>query len=116
MAPLIAAGKLRRRIELQAMTGGQDAAGQPVQTWATVATLWSQPAGDNGMRTMRNAADGIGAETKRYSFRIRYREGLNENMRVVSNGVAYDIRAVRMDLADKVWTDLVCEEHGDGSQ
>jgi SPP1 family predicted phage head-tail adaptor len=36
----VAAGKLRRRVEIQRATETTDALGQPVQTWATVATRW----------------------------------------------------------------------------
>lgn len=103
------AGQLNRRITIQQRTSAQDAAGQPVLTWVDVATVWANIAGDNGLRTIHVAGD-IPLSVKRYSFRIRFREGLNEAMRVLYDGTPFDIRAVRMDYAGRQWTDLVCEE------
>lgn len=104
----LAAGKLNRRITIQRRDSGQDGAGQPVQTWTDVATVRAQPAGDTGLSTIRASGD-LPAPIKRYSFRIRYREGLDEGMRVVYGGHNFDIKTVRMDFAGKQWTDLVCE-------
>lgn len=104
----IAAGKLNRRITIQRRDSGQDAAGQPVLTWADVATVSAFIAGDTGLGTIRNSG-ALPAPIKRYSFRIRYRAGLDEGMRVVYGGQNFDIKAVRMDFAGKQWTDLVCE-------
>ncbi|GAP66797.1 phage head-tail adaptor [Mizugakiibacter sediminis] len=104
----LAAGKLNRRITIQQRTAGQDAAGQPVLTWADVASVWANVAGDTGLHTIRASGD-LPAPVKRYSFRIRYRDGLNEGMRVVLGGQNFDIKTVRMDFAGRVWTDLVCE-------
>lgn len=103
------ARKRQRLITIQRRSAGQDAAGQPLLTWEDVAAnVWAQPAGDNGLTTMRSTGD-LSVPVKRYSFRIRYREGLDEGMRVLHRGQAYDIKAVRMDLDAGEWTDLVCE-------
>lgn len=102
------AGQLNRRITIQQRTSAHDAAGQPVLTWVDVATAWCNIAGDTGLRTIRASGD-LPAPIKRYSFRIRYREGLDEGMRVVYSGQNFDIKTVRMDFAGKEWTDLVCE-------
>jgi SPP1 family predicted phage head-tail adaptor len=82
--------------------------GEPSQTWTDVATVWANIAGDTGLHTIRTAGD-TPISTKSYSFRIRYREGLDESMRVVYAGQHFAIRQVRMDFAGKQWTDLVCE-------
>lgn len=107
------AGKLNRRITIQRRDVGQDDAGQPVLTWVDVVTVWSNIAGDTGLHTIRASGD-LPAPIKRYSFRIRYREGLDEGMRVVYGGQNYDIKAVRMDYAGQEWADLVCETGNDG--
>lgn len=104
----LAAGKLNRQIIIQRRDSGQDAAGQPVTGWTNVATPRANIAGDTGLRTIRASGD-LPAPIKRYSFRIRYREGLDEGMRVVYGGQNFDIKTVRMDFAGKEWTDLVCE-------
>lgn len=107
----LAAGKLNRRVTIQKRTDGTDAAGQPLLTWEDVATVWANVAGDTGLGTIRNAGD-VPAAIKRYSVRIRFREGLDEGMRVLLGAVPFDIREVRMDYAKREWTDLVCEQGG----
>lgn len=114
MAALTAAGKFNQFVTIQRRSTGVDAAGQPVETWTDVVSTWAFIAGDNGLRTIRASADGVGAEVKRYSMRIRFYEGLDETMRVSYAGRYFDIRAVRMDYAGRDWTDLVCEDLGNG--
>lgn len=38
---MLAAGRLDRRVAVQQRDAGQDAAGQPLQTWSTVLTCWA---------------------------------------------------------------------------
>jgi len=101
-------GKLNRRILIQRRTPGTDEAGGPLLTWDDVVMVWANVAGDTGLGTIR-ASGALPAPIKRYSFRIRFREGLDEGMRVVMGGQDFDIKAVRMDYAGREWTDLVCE-------
>lgn len=114
MAALTAAGKFNQRVTIQRRSTALDGSGQPLQTWTDVAVVWAFIAGDNGLGTIRRSAEGVGSEVKRYSFRIRYHEGLDETMRVSYAGRYFDIRAVRMDYAGRDWTDLVCEDSGNG--
>jgi SPP1 family predicted phage head-tail adaptor len=114
MAALTAAGKFNQFVTIQSRSTSVDAAGQPVEAWNDVLSTWAFIAGDNGMNTIRRSAEGVGSEVKRYSFRIRFREGLDETMRVSYAGRYFDIRAVRMDFAGRDWTDLVCEDSNNG--
>lgn len=107
----LAAGKLNRRITIQQRVDGQDEAGQPVQTWQDVASVWANVSGANGLTTIKNAND-VTAAIKRYSIRIRFREGLDEGMRVLLGSTPFDVKEVRMDYAGREWTDLVCEQGG----
>lgn len=107
----LAAGSLDSRITIQQLAAGQDAAGQPVQTWTDVAKVWANVAGAGGLTTIKNASD-VAAAIKRYSIRIRFREGLDEGMRVLLGTVPFDVKEVRMDYAGREWTDLVCEQGG----
>lgn len=102
------AGTLNRRITIQRRATGTDAAGQPLQTWADVATVWANILGNTGMASIRHAGE-VSAAIKRYSIRIRFREGLDEGMRVVYAGQNFDIKEVRMDYPGREWTDLVVE-------
>lgn len=105
----LAAGTLNRRITIQRRTDGTDEAGGPLLTWVDVASVWANVAGATGLNTIKNSSDVAGA-IKRYSIRIRYREGLDEGMRVVLGGLLFDVQEVRMDFAGREWTDLVCTQ------
>lgn len=106
------AGTLNRRVTIQRPGEGFDEAGQPVTDWQDVATVWANIAGQTGMGTITRAQDGVGASIERYSIRIRYREGLDAGMRVVSGAQVFDVRQVRMDFDRREYTDLVCEAGG----
>lgn len=103
----LAAGSLNRRITIQTRLAGSDAAGQPVDAWADLATRWADVRGETGMGTIRNGGD-VPAAIKKYSFRVRFIETVNESMRIVYAGQIYMIEAVRMDWSRREWTDLVC--------
>jgi SPP1 family predicted phage head-tail adaptor len=103
-------GKLNRRIVIQSRDSGTDDAGQPVQTWTTLATVWAHILGATGMGYIKAGVDGV--EVNAYSFRIRYRTDLDAADRVVFNGQNFDVKSVRHDLAGREWTDLVCEVGG----
>lgn len=108
------AGQLNQRIRIQRRTGGTDAAGQPLDTWEDVFPF-DIPAnikGQSGLGAITGMQDNVPASIERYSFRLRFREGITDAMRVVHRGVAFDIRQVRMDFERRKWTDLVCEQGG----
>lgn len=100
-------GKLNRRIVIQSRDTGEDAAGQPVQTWTTLATVWADILGATGMGFIKSSVEGV--EVNAYSFRIRYRTDVDAADRVVFGSQNYDVKSVRHDLAGKEWTDLVCQ-------
>lgn len=104
-------GSLNRQITIQAKQSGVDAAGQPVNTWVNVATVWANIKGETGMASIRKTLprDGVAMSLDAYSFRIRFLTGIVAGMRVVYEGATFDILQVRMDYAGRIWTDLVCE-------
>ena len=104
-------GSLNRRITIQRRQTGEDEAGQPLLGWEDVASVWANVLGQTGLGTIKNSGD-VTAAIKAYSFRIRFREGLDEGMRVVLAGTPFDVKQVRMDYAGREWTDLVCEQGG----
>ena len=107
-------GALNRRITIQKRTPGRDAAGQPLRTWEPVVEVWADVRGSTGMASIRQSGmqENVAASINSYSFRIRYRAGIDAGMRVLLDGEPFDIKQVRMDHAGKVWTDLVCEQGG----
>lgn len=64
------AGPLRNRIELQRKTATRDASGEPIETWATYATVWAaRIGGAGGERIAGQQVTGRGGVV----WRIRYR-------------------------------------------
>src|SRR5574337_414744 len=107
----LSAGSLNRPVTIQQRVDGHDEAGQPLQIWADVVTVWANVASATGLTTIKNASD-VAAAIKRDSIRIRFRDGLDEGMRVLLDSIPFDVKEVRMDYAGREWTDLVCEQGG----
>lgn len=108
------AGKLNRRITVQKRAQGQDDAGQPIDVWVDVAKVWSWVKTQNGMAATGQTASqsGVAMSVNSYSFRVRYRPTVTDDMRVLYGGMAFDVKQVRHDLAGHEWTDIVCEQGG----
>jgi len=87
-------GRLDRLIVIEQSTPAQDAAGQPIKSWAALATVWAEviPVGGREVFEARQ----FGAETVA-KFRIRYRGDVTRKMRVVYDGDEYDIAGVAED-------------------
>lgn len=102
------AGDLDTRIQLQEHGTTQDAAGQPVAAWASVATLWASVKFPSSLAHIRAGAE---RTTTRASVRIRWRAGVHERMRVLLPGDArpYAVQAV-LPVGRRQWIDLVCEQ------
>jgi SPP1 family predicted phage head-tail adaptor len=84
-------GKLNRRIVIQSFTDAQDDYGQPIRTWATLATLWASIYFKSGNEQFE--ADQKTALNE-VIFTIRYRSDITEVMRVSYDSAFYDIRYI----------------------
>lgn len=103
-------GKLNRRITIQSRATTQDAAGQPVETWSDVATVWADIRNPSGLSVAGETIKaGVEASTVRLSVRIRYREDIDPGMRVVIGATNYDIVATIPDHAGRRHLDIICE-------
>ena len=98
--------RLNRRFLIEEQSTTQDAAGQPVNTWTEVATVWADIRNKNGLEAIKADAP---TSTVTASVRIRYRTDINAGMRGTYDGAVYNILAVLPDLEKKRHTDLVCE-------
>lgn len=87
------AGELDRPLTLQALQAGQDAYGQPQETWVTVGQLWGRLEVLGGGEGFVAGADRR-ASQQTVRFTVRYRPGVAARMRVMHDGQAYDIEAV----------------------
>lgn len=83
--------QLNKRVTIQSAAITQDAAGQPVNTWATVASVWASIVDISGREYVAAAAVRNEAETK---ITIRHRAGIAPAMRVLHGTVAYNIESV----------------------
>lgn len=112
------AGTLRTWIRIERREDSADEVGQPNGAWVEVVTVRSDPRGQTGMGAITRNQDNMGASINAYSFRIRFRRGIDQGMRVLELfdgqpvGDPFDIKNVRMDLARRQWTDLICEQGG----
>lgn len=99
--------KLRARVTLQRRAPGQDAIGQPVDTWEDVRTCWADFLHGSGIQS---AMAGTEISKARASVRVRYTEEVTPAMRLIApNGAVYEVKAVLPDLAKRQFLDLVCE-------
>lgn len=85
------AGMLRHRVEIQRRAEALDGYGQDTEAWLPVATVWAAIESLRG-RELEAAATRL-AEVS-HKIRIRYRDGIWPEMRVVYGGRVFDIQAV----------------------
>lgn len=102
----MAAGQLNSRVSIQTRAAGQDALGQPSETWTTLATVWANIRHPSGSEAIRADAQ---ASIVRASIRVRLRTDVTARMRVVHGAAIYDIKAVLPDVVRGEFMDLVCE-------
>ncbi|MFZ6801931.1 phage head closure protein [Undibacterium sp. Di24W] len=100
------AGRLNRRITIQSFGTTQDAIGQEIQDWSTFAQPWANIRFLNGVESVKADAE---VSVSKVSIRIRYRQDITEAMRIVYNGITYQIKAVLPDEAKRDHVDLACE-------
>ena len=85
----MSAGKYKHLVSIQQLAAGQDALGQPVQTWSEVCAPWADMLNQNGASAVRSGAD---VSTTKTSIRIRWRTtAITAGMRVVCGSVIYDM-------------------------
>lgn len=106
----VAAGRLNRRVTFQRKTLTTDDWGQPIESWADVATVWANVRTISGVGFVNNEFQAGGSEVSRTtaSIRIRKRNDITHDMRVLVGSSIYDIRAVLPDEEGDEYMDLAC--------
>lgn len=85
-------GLLRKRITLETSAPTQDAAGQPIDAWSPLATVWARVTpGRGGEQFTADQRIGTAVTT----FRIRFRTNLTVKDRISWDGRIWDIRDIR---------------------
>lgn len=80
--------KMRHRIEIQSKQNIKNEIGSLGKEWATYTLCWASKTQLKG--SSPSYQDKIGTEYS-YRFKIRYRDDINESMRIILDGITYDI-------------------------
>ena len=99
------AGQLDRLIVLQQRAAGADSLGQANGAWQDVATVWAQV---QPIRGVEYFAAGQTQNQVDVRFRIRRREGVTNQMRVLWRGVPHDIESVIEPNGGREQLELMC--------
>lgn len=103
------AGRLRRRVTIQSQSTSRDAAGQPVDTWTDVATVWAAVEDVQGREIIR----GGGAVTAHVTttVRMRHRTDIDTGMRIVDGSRILLVAAPPIDLdGRRREIEVLCQE------
>ena len=89
------AGLLRNRITIQQKVNGKDALGQTVDQWVDVCKVRAEIRDMSGREYQSSQAEQSQTDCK---ILIRHRNDITPDMRVLCNGIYYDITAVLEDV------------------
>lgn len=111
------AGPINRRILIQRRAEGTDEAGQPIMGWEDVGEAWAGIANETGMGAIRSSLQGnVPASIARYSFLMRFATvqalGVDSGMRIVHDGMVFDIKGITRDLRGREKAYILTEEGG----
>lgn len=82
------AGRLRHRVTIEQVTETPNEFGEPTETWAEFASAWADREDLTGRELF--AAQQVSA-TVTTRFTMRYVTGVTAKMRLLSDGIVYDI-------------------------
>lgn len=85
------AGRLNKKITIQQATDGRSTSGAVEPTWSTYAVAWASVEPATGREF--EDSDQVNAEAS-IKFRIRYKSGITNKMRISWDGRVFDITAV----------------------
>lgn len=102
----MAAGPLNSRVSIQTRATGQDALGQPLESWIELTPAWANIRHPSGSEAIRADAQ---TSIVRASIRVRLRTDVTSRMRVVHGATTYEIKAVLPDVVRGEFMDLLCE-------
>ena len=97
-------GRMRYRIDVQEFSISKNANGFPVKTWNTVCSIWADVVPVSG-KELLNSGQIISEVT--HKIYIRYRDGINTDMRVKHEDKYYNIISVLGDRRSGMLTLMV---------
>jgi len=101
-------GELRHRITIQKTTTIQDEAGQPIETWQDVCTVWAKIEDLSGREYL--AAKQVLANEVTTRITIRWRNDVEPTMRVIEGQQIFDIQSIVDPAGRKQQLQLMCKE------
>ncbi len=103
------AGRMSQRITIQRRTPGEDAHGQSLTTWQDVATVWAEAIPTRARSRELVIGQAIEAASVMVRFRIRRREGITADMRVMWRGLAHALVAPPVEpFGEREELELLC--------
>ncbi|AEE98030.1 phage head closure protein [Mahella australiensis] len=102
------AGELRHRITIQEAISAQDKAGQPIEAWQDVVTVWAKIEDLNGREYL--AAKQVPANEVTTRITIRWRDGIKPTMRIITEQRIFDIQSIIDPDGRKQQLELMCKE------
>ncbi len=84
-------GKMRHRIEIQYLTDGENEIGETIKVWTMHKKVWSERKQLKGENPIHQDKEGI---LYKYRFKTRYIKDIDEDMRILYDGVIYDIKNI----------------------
>lgn len=101
-------GRMRHRVQIQARSTAQDAAGQPVETWTTTATVWADVRPVSGREHWPES--GERAELT-HEISMRYGPTVTPKHRIVFGTRTFDIEHVFVKDERDRFLDIKVVEH-----
>ena len=100
MSVRVRAGRMRERVVIEVNTPVDNSVGEPIESWATLDTVWAEVETMDASETFKAGAE---RGTAPVIFRIRHRTDVSETNRLTWDGDTYDIDPPQnVDGADKL--------------
>ena len=102
---------MRDQVTIQSVTTVNDTMGAPVETWATVATVFASVVPQKYQSGVEALVQALGREAvaTTYTVTIYWRSDVVERNRLTWNGKTMDIRRVIDPDGKRTWLELMCE-------
>lgn len=105
---MIRAGQMRHRLRIEVRVSTQDASGEPLLAWKTLATVWAEKRKATGREVVASAQTQGRVPTE---FRIRYRPDVTPAMRGVCEGRVYEFLSVIDPTGRRAELVITADEH-----
>lgn len=100
---------LNRRCRVEYPVKTQDSVyGSDVTTWTLLAVIWCNIQDELPSKSESNQ-NGVVINTKRSRFRARYRTDIDSSMRIICDGVTYNIVSAFADIGNKKYIEAMIE-------